>query len=830
MKKFILIFLLAIACTLSTRQVLGIERPQIPEIQQSAQEFYENGDFSNAIERLQAEIRDYSNRRDRAAQSIALRNLALLYLEMGDLVAANTSIEESLQIVKNLENKEKILAQILEVQGKIQLLTGNPDDALETWETAIEIYQDLNDINGIIQNTINQTQALQSLGLYRQSRQILERLQSSVELEPDSILKAKALQSLGDVLHNLGDTKESIEILNRSLTIAKQFQDREIIASILISLGNATRLTSEKDEQQALNYYQEAASLAPSTTTQLEAQLNQFNLLIAKSRKSEALSLIPHLETNLNRSPLNHSTIYARIHFARHLMELEDISPATIAQRLAVALQAAQKLGDRRAQAYALGNLGKLYTQNQRWDDAQTAIERGLAIAQTLQADDIAYQWQWQLGKIFRKQGKRKGAIAAYSGAIHTLQSIRRDLVTISSEVQFSFTESIEPLYREFVDLLLQPNASQDDLIQARQAIEALQLAELDNFFREACTDAHPVQIDRIDPKSAVFYSILLRDRVEIILALPEQPLRHYTTPVSQKRVEESIEQLRKLLFDHYIRANAHKKPAQNLYDWVIRPAEQEIANSNADTLAFVLDGALRNIPTSILHNGQQYLIEKYAIAIAPGLQLLNPQPLTQQELTLLAAGLSQARQGFSALPNVEPELEQIQTEIPTEILLNESFTEQNFSQLARSSPAPIIHLATHGQFSSNAADTFILTWDNKIDANELRGLLEADPKYHRPIELLILSACQTAKGDKRAALGLAGIAVRAGARSTLASLWSVSDEATAQLMTQLYRELTEQKVTKAQALRNAQLALLNSDTFSHPYYWGAFVLVGNWL
>lgn len=103
------------------------------------------------------------------------------------------------------------------------------------------------------------------------------------------------------------------------------------------------------------------------------------------------------------------------------------------------------------------------------------------------------------------------------------------------------------------------------------------------------------------------------------------------------------------------------------------------------------------------------------------------------------------------------------------------------------------------------------------------------DRQNRRPIEILILSACQTAAGDKRAALGLAGVAVRSGARSTIATLWSVQDNSTAELITHFYAALKQPGITRAEALRQAQLSLLRSLDYQHPYYWAPFVLVGNW-
>ncbi|NES66195.1 MAG: CHAT domain-containing protein, partial [Okeania sp. SIO2D1] len=137
----------------------------------------------------------------------------------------------------------------------------------------------------------------------------------------------------------------------------------------------------------------------------------------------------------------------------------------------------------------------------------------------------------------------------------------------------------------------------------------------------------------------------------------------------------------------------------------------------------------------------------------------------------------------------------------------------------------------------SNVEDTFILTWDDRINVEELRSMIQSGVQQTRPVELLVLSACRTATGDERATLGLAGVAVRAGARSTIASLWYVSDEATAVLMKNLYEQLIDPKITKAEALRRAQRKILRdaqarevNSEFEHPYFWSTFVLIGNWL
>jgi CHAT domain-containing protein len=233
----------------------------------------------------------------------------------------------------------------------------------------------------------------------------------------------------------------------------------------------------------------------------------------------------------------------------------------------------------------------------------------------------------------------------------------------------------------------------------------------------------------------------------------------------------------------------------------------------------------------AVLHNGKEYLIEKYGISVTPGLELLEPQPLERARIEVLKAGLSEARQGFAALPYVANEIAQIQAQVPGKVLLNQQFTKTTLQNAIDKVSFPVVHLATHGQFSSKAEDTFILAWDGRINVRELNNLLQTRDLRRTPIELLVLSACETAEGDNRAALGIAGVALRAGARSTLATLWVVDDEGTAALMSRFYQELTNAKVTKAEALRRAQLSILQNPKYrQQPYYWAPYILVGNWL
>ncbi len=805
---------------------------------------YEAENYSAAIEILQQALVEYQIQKDELRQAMVLTNLALAYQQLGEWEKVNVYVDQSIDKLKNIpQNTQKslILAQTLDIKGKLQLVQGNGDLAAKTWQQATAIYREIGQETGVIRTQLNQAQALQASGYYRRSVKVLKQLETSISDLPDSITKAVGFRSLGNALLLVGDIERAKTALETSLAIGKSLKSTPDISSALFSLGNLAR--GQLRYQEAREYYQEAATISTDPSQKIKAQLNHLSLL----RETQNFSAVPSLLTEINsvitKLPLTHEAIYGKINYAQNLIKLTQANFTvssksqikTLSQNI---VKEAQQLSDQPAEAYSLINLGKFYELDNQLKSAQEVTQQAGIIAQNINARDISYQAQWQLGRLLAAQEQDQLAIASYEQAVATIQSLRSDLVAINSETQFTFTENIEPIYRQYVSLLLKyPDSSENNLIAAREALDSLQLAELENFFNATCLDAQPVVIDEItdrdDPTAAIIYPIVLDDRFEIILKLPQQKLRHYSVPIKNlQRVERVLQRLSQSLTQR--NSNETLALSQQVYQWLIQPAENDLAQSNINTLVFVLDSPLRNIPMSVLYDGQQYLIEKYAIALAPGLQLVNPRPIAQQQLTALTAGLTEARGDFPPLKYVENELSTVQSQIPrTELLLNDSFTTNDLQAKIAGVPFPVVHLATHGQFSSQAENTFILTWDDRINVNQLNSLLSnRDLEREEAIELLVLSACETLTGDKRAALGLAGVAVRAGARSTLATLWRVNDEASALMMGQFYQELGNQanSITKAEALRQAQLTLLRNPRFNRPHFWSSYVLVGNWL
>jgi len=796
---------------------------------------YAAGRFIQAAEIWQQAATDFAHQHDSINHAWSLSLLSLAEQNLGKWDLAQTALASSLEELQQLEKKHQgnlaILAQALNTQGSLKLAIGQAEAALNSWQQAEHAYAAIGDTIGVLGVQINQAQALQTLGLYRRSQKLLVSINQRLQSLPDSQLKADGMRSLGVALQVVGDLQQSQAVLEQSLAIQSRLGNPSNKSEILFSLGNTARNLHQTAT--ALNYYQQAALSATNLKVKIEAQLNQLSLQV-ESQPEQAQSLIPEITAELQQLPASRMSVYAAVNFARSLTIKATKLPAAtesksqIAQILAHAVQDARSIGDLRAEAYALTQLGELYEQTQQYADALTVSQQSLSIAQEINAPDIAYRAAWQLGRILKHQGDTSGAKAAYNSSVKTLHTLRSDLVAINRDLQFSFKESVEPVYRQLVEMLLAASENQDNLKQAREVIEALQIAELDNFFREACLDAQPQQIDQIDKTAAVIYPIILSDRLQVIVSLPGKPLSTYKTVLSQTLIESNLRQMRQSLNPAFASAE-RLQLYQQMYDWLIRPIEPELKKSGIKTLTFVLDGYLRNLPMAALHDGKQYLVEKYGIALSPGLQLLKARSQPANQIQVVAGGLSESRLGFKAIPAVKLEISQIQGEVSTKVLLNKNFTFHNLRKLINDKPFSVLHLATHGQFSSKSEDTFILAWDRRINVKELDELLRLQ-NQKAPVELIIFSACQTATGDNRAILGLAGVAVRSGARSTLATLWAVQDDSTSKFMVEFYKQLSQRGVTKAEALRKTQLVFLREREYQHPFYWAPFVLVGNWL
>ncbi|NEO86841.1 MAG: CHAT domain-containing protein [Spirulina sp. SIO3F2] len=337
-------------------------------------------------------------------------------------------------------------------------------------------------------------------------------------------------------------------------------------------------------------------------------------------------------------------------------------------------------------------------------------------------------------------------------------------------------------------------------------------------------------------------------DELQLILVTPLGYPVLRRPGVSRAEVAQQVRQFRRGLGN--VASQRYLQPAQQLYDWLIRPLEKDLENWGIDNLSIIAAEGLRSLPMSALHDGDRFLVEDYSVGLIPSMSLIDWRYRSLQDATVLAMGASEFTQQ-ATLPAVPTELQLITAQNPEQQYLNDAFTYENLQAQTRDRNFEILHLATHATFQAGAAEAaYIQLWgENDLQLKDLRDLkLYENP----PIELLVLSACETALGDARTELGFAGAALQAGVKSVLASLWQVSDLGTLALMSAFYDELADTEVTiKAKALQQAQLALLRGELsvqagylgelalppeiaqyantdLSHPFYWSAFTLVGS--
>lgn len=507
-----------------------------------------------------------------------------------------------------------------------------------------------------------------------------------------------------------------------------------------------------------------------------------------------------------------------------------------------------------------LGLRGQQYEQEGRYEEALSLTRQAIFTAQAENELAGLIRWQWQLGRIFTALKNRDEAIEAYQQAVQGLlpeKCFRWDI----KDVPYA---EIRPLFIELVDLLLQRAAVKQnqlpmsaDLWHARDILEKLKTADLENYFQSNCIAASQDQWrakagEIADDQAAVIYPILLTDRLELLVTFPSQKkpptIQRLSVAVGEAKIEAVVqtfrEELQKGRYEPH--SESYLAAAQQLYQWLIKPLQPLLAGNTIQTLVFVPSGALLTINLAALHDGNQFLIEKYAVVLSPGLTLTLPATTSpSKETQMLLSAVTEATQGYPKLPYAAREFNEIRRLFGrSKPLLNDqrdennglaAFKTQNFKDALNNSSYDVIHIISHAEFAKHSKDIAIVTYDGKLSLDELEKLLLKEnllkvPQREKPLELLTLSACSTAAGEETqwAALGLSGVAIKIGARSSLATLWQAYDLTTYILVTRFYQNWQSSTKTKAQALQEAQQYVIGS-TYRHPFFWAQLVLIGNW-
>jgi CHAT domain-containing protein len=733
----------------------------------------------------------------------------------------------------------------LMTQGFQAYQRGSFDQALAAWKQAAQLYEQAGKVQERSQALVQAAQASESLGQVTQALQQLELALALAQETHDRAWVATVLENLGRTYLAARNQEAAVQHLNQALNMAKTDGTPRLIATIQNDLGLAH--VSQKQDKDALTSFTASAQGAQAVGDRplaIRAQVNAARVALKLNQPESARDWLDQALDGLKDLEPSHDKAMSLIHIGLGYQQLLPAMPSLrkplllrAAGSFVEAATAAEKVGDKRTLSYADGYLGHLYETEHRYDEALHLTRRAVFSAQAADAPESLYRWQWQLGRLLAATGKLADAIVSYNLAAATLRPIRLQVASALGNSSLAGEESVRPLFYELANLLLQQasltsdtNKVEDLLRSARDAIESYKAAELRDYFRDACVDALQAKLTKLDtvsPTTAVIYPIVFQDRTELLVSFPTGLMR-ISVPVNAESLTQEVRAFRRLVEKRTTRE--YLPHAQQLYDWLIRPLESELVRLKIQTLVLVPDGVLRTIPMSALHDGKAFLIEKYAVALTPGLYLTDPHPLDRTHIRFLATGLTQAVQGFPALPYVKEEMESIRSLYSGEQLIDQEFQTEKLEQELHTSRFGILHIATHGKFSTDVNNSFLLTFDGKLTMNKLDQLIGLFRFRDDPLELLTLSACQTGVGDDRAALGLAGIAIKAGARSALATLWFINDEASAALVSEFYRQLRDPTVSKAVAIQRAQIKLLRDRVYGHPAYWSPFLLLNNWL
>lgn len=712
---------------------------------------------------------------------------------------------------------------------------GNLVRSLENLQNRADVYRDRNQTKQEIETLLELSRICIRLGQYSSAVEKLERV---LTLSPSKSDLAVAQKILGNAYGGMGKYERAITAYKSSLektAYQSQLSTLNNLVWVLnnrrqsqIALAKEVRIEKEankyrtqarRDRNLALKYAKRALELSQS-----EISTSAIRALIDWNREWQQELSPRHLNrgrTILENLPPSRSLIYLAIEWAK-IDRDNRISWLEKAERVA------EVIADEGAKSYVLLEMGYYYQDTQDLEKALGYAKKAQLEAQSSSTYDSLYRSQHLTGKLDRQVGNKKAAIVAYQGAIASIDTIYQNLIgTQSRQITVAeFNREIEPVYREALELILK-NSKTDSakLNEALLVYDKLRLAQLRSYFGDNCFEVNREDFSSqtlLKNKNAVLInSIILDDEVFFILQLNDGRIFKSSNKVSKNELSKLAKQWHTNLTDG---SNWDFRSGSSFfYELIVKPFEAELQEVNPQVLVFIHDGILRNLPMAALYDGERFLAEKWASVSSIGLNFTSTAR-KRENLEALVFGLEDFPSGWSQLENVEQETTLVRDLLGGDKFLNSQFTVNNLTERLEDNEYSVLHLATHGYFGGTSETSFILAYDRKVSAAKLEEILL---RSDRVIELLVLSACETAVGNERALLGLAGIAARSGVASTLGSLWQVRDDEQSQTVEAFYTQIKVNNVNKASALQKVQVEKI--ENFAHPQQWAALNLIGDW-
>jgi len=680
------------------------------------------------------------------------------------------------------------------------------------------------------------------LGYYSHALKILNNIKQDVINLNDLDIESFFYAGLGDIY--LFDDKilEALDCFKKSCEKLRLINNPELLSYTLNNYSNALFINGNYLE--AISYYLKSiknTNKVQNINIKIIKAACYINLIYVKFVSNENQNLINNLDYSLNilnTLPDSYNKACCLIFFGSmiekvlHSQSNKNITTLfdTAINALNQAESTAKNISNYRLLSLLYGYMGKLYETQRKYSHAIEYTRKAIFFAQHENCFDILYLWQWQLGKIFKAKGDIDKSILMYEMAISTLNPIRLQVYKSNRDKKNWFQEKIRNVYielaRQKLKVISSARQNESILYEVIEIIDKLKESELQNFYLDECIKSKEKKEKiELEPDTAIIYSILFSDQL-ISIITTNNNIEYTEVPIA-KDFPNWVHRFSLRLRDEYL-DDRYMLYARLIYDVLIKPIEKKIIKRKITTLIFSPDGLLRMIPFSALHDGRQFLIEKYALATIPAINLTDLEPQNLKTNSFLLTGLS--NEAIPPLPGVKKELNQLKSITGNGlILLDEQFSIENFKYEMRYNNYSNIVISTHGVFGNSSEESFLKIYNGKLTMNDVEKIMNINRIQNHKIDLLTLSACNTASGNERAALGFAGITLKAGVRSALATLWPVNDEVTYIFMCEFYKKLIKDKCSKAKIIQEVQKKLIFHNEFNHPYFWSPYVLIGNW-
>jgi CHAT domain-containing protein len=858
---------------------------------QQGDEQASNRKYEAAIPFYQQALKIYQEIRDRKWEAYTLNQLAIVYRRLKQYQQAIELYQQSLAIKRELRERRGEANSLMNLHNVYKDLN-QYGQSIEFGEQGLAIFQELGERDRQARSLTSLASLYRRLGNYEQA---IRYNQQSLVIYRELNARAgegTALGNLGNVYLALGDSNKGIEYKQNGLVISNQH----------ITFGYYNK---------AIEYHQQSLAISRELRDRQNEAISLGALGTVYLARIMSISVVDDNGQILPPS-MTMSTSQDGSTFQENLTKAIDYFHQY--------LKITQEIGNRFGESVALNNLGVAYKEAEDYKKALELHQQSLAIARELNNRDNEATYLSNIASVLVQQNQSELAIVFYKQSINITEEIRQNLGVLPSDQQGLYTKKVAGSYRALANLLLQ----QDRVLEAQEVLDLLKLQELEDYLRdvrgnlqadqsldfwqpeqriltlydqwigenfisqfEAFVNSpdvkalvgqlrrtargqnlNPEQLARLQDnlqslnKAALLYPLILDDRVELVLVTPTSLVRK-TVAVKRVQLNQAIRNFLSAITDP--RSNPTPN-VQQLYQWLIQPIADDLERAQVKTILYAADSQLRYIPLAALHDGKQYLIQRFTLNHITAASLTKFKRNGTRPLQILAAAYSDPQLNyqfqiggdqfnFNGLKYAGVEVETLTKEFPgTTTFFNKDFSRDNVeSRLGKQS---IVHLATHAEFVSKSPhDSFILFGSGE------RVTLADINKWKLPdVDLVVLSACQTATsgGTGEEILGFGYQIQRTGAEAAIASLWSVSDGGTQALMNALYTTLNN-RVSAAEALRQAQIALITKDLsavggsrgedawievvstrtglppqvsnhLNHPYYWAPFILIGNGL